>query len=98
MQVSSYHACLLLSSEKTGNTVANRKKFIRSIRGRIEDDEVMISFDVKALYTSLPVGRVMKGARDKLMADSSLKQRTELEVEDILQLLGYCLTTTFFSF
>lgn len=64
----------------------------------IADDEVMISYDVEALYTSLPINRVLTIVRQNLEKDGTLEERTPFGVDDIIQLLEYCLKSTFFSF
>ena len=61
-------------------------------------EEVMISFNVKALYKSLPTNQVLKYTQRRLESDNTLGERTSLNVEEILQLLEYCLQSTFFSF
>ena len=42
--------------------------------------------------------RVLKYTQRKLESDNTLGERTSLNVEEILQLLEYCLQSTFFSF
>ena len=65
--------------------VKNSKEFIADVAGmKIEPEEVMISFDVEALYTSLPIDRVLKYTQRRLESDDTLGERTSLNVEDIL--------------
>ncbi len=58
----------------------------------------MISFDVEALYTSLPIDRGLAYAQKRLEIDRTLGDRTCLNVEEILRILEYCLQSTYFSF
>ena len=58
----------------------------------------MLSFDVKALYTSLPIERTVKIVRTKLEGDESLSESTPLSVDEVLKLLELCLKSTYFSF
>ena len=58
----------------------------------------MISYGVEALYTSLPIDSVLKIVRQKPKKDDTLSKRTTLDVDDIVQLLKYCLTSTYFTF
>ena len=41
----------------------------------IEEDEILVSFDVKSLYTSVPVQPPLKSVESLLMAESSWKKR-----------------------
>ena len=80
-------------------TVKNRKEFIANVAGMdIAPEEVMISFDMEALYMSLPIDRVLKYTQRRLESDNALGERTSLNVEEILKLLEYCPQSTFFSF
>ena len=60
--------------------------------------ECLSSYDVSALFTSVPVNPALKVIKDLLEKDSTLIVRTVLPVEDIILLLEFCLKTTFFSF
>ena len=64
---------------------------------RIADDEMMVSFDVKSLYTSLPVKRTIVVVREKLEKDDDLQNRTPLTAEEISTLPEICLTLTYFT-
>ena len=98
--VSSYIAKILAPLiGNTENTVKNSKEFVELVSDlEIQDDEVMISYDVEALYTSLPINSVLEIARKKLEEDATLDKRTSLKVDDIIKLLEYCLTSTYFTF
>ena len=61
----------------------------------IAPGECLSSYDVSALFTSVPALRLIK---DLLEKDPTLKDRTVLPVEDIIQLLEFCLKNTYFSF
>ena len=49
----------------------------------------MISYDIEALYTSLPIDSVLEIVRQKLEKDETLSKRITLGVDDIVQLLKY---------
>ena len=60
--------------------------------------ECLSSYDVTALFTSIPVDPVLGIIKDLLEEDSTLKERRVLQVKDIISLLEFCLKTlTFLS-
>lgn len=84
---------------KSDYTTKNSREFVEETADwRINEDEVMVSYDVTALYTSLPINTILKITRLKLEEDKKLKDRTPLEVDDIIELLAFCLKSTYFSF
>ena len=56
----------------------------------------MKSFDVKSLFTNVPVGEALEVIHEKLMADDTLAERTALTPSQIITLLQICLKTTYF--
>ena len=51
-----------------------------------------------SLFTNTPVDRSLEIIKQRLLQDKTLKQRTLLSVDDIMELLRFTLTTTYFSF
>ena len=83
----------------THNTVKNSQHFAEFIRGQTLDaDHMLVSFDVVSLFTKIPVDLAIKVATNTLRYDDSLWQRTSLPLEDITDLLSFCLNTTQFVF
>ncbi len=83
----------------TENTVKNSYHFAGFIRGKtLNADEVLVSFDVISLFTKIPVDLAIKVARKRLRQDVTLSQRTSMPIEDIIDLLSFCLNTTYFVF
>ena len=60
--------------------------------------ECLSSYDVTALFTSVPEEPDLGIIKDLLEQDITLKERTVLPVKDIILLLGFCLHNTYFSF
>ena len=60
--------------------------------------ECLSSYDVYALFTSVPVDPALNIIRDLLEKDHALKARTVMAVSDIILLLEFCLKNTYFSF
>ncbi|XP_064462023.1 uncharacterized protein LOC135372308 [Ornithodoros turicata] len=84
---------------KNDRSVKNSAEFCELIRDiRIDDGDVMMSFDVISLFTNVPIDVALSVVRTKLRADVDLEDRTDLSVEDILELLKLCLRQTFFQF
>ena len=60
--------------------------------------ECLSSYDVSALSTSVPVDPALNIIKDLLEKDHTPKERTVMEVRDIILLLEFCLKNTYFSF
>ena len=60
--------------------------------------ECLSSYDVTALFTSVPVDLAIGIIKDLLEKEPTLKEGTGLSVGDIALLLEFCLKNTYFSF
>ena len=79
--------------------VKNTQDFIDQIKGiHLGKDQCMMSYDVKALFTSVPITKAITIIKQLLEEDQELQQRTSLSMENILSLLEFCITSTYFSF
>ena len=58
----------------------------------------MISFDVESLYTNIPITDALLVIKDLLNNDTTLQDRINLLPDQILELLEFLLSTTFFIF
>ena len=58
----------------------------------------MVSFNVKALFTSVPIKPAINTIKKLLEEDPGLHKRTSLSVKNITRLLEYCLTSIYFIF
>ena len=84
---------------KSEHHVKNTQDFIESIKGiHLSEDQCMVSYDVKALFTSVPTNKACIIIRQRLEEDPELNQRTSLTIDDIISLLEFCITSTYFSF
>ena len=89
-------------SPLVGNTIHHVKNstefaaFVRDIK--LEDDEEIRSYDVSALFTSVPVDKALDIIKTRLTNDPTLKDRSTLSPEDIIRLLDICLKCTYFVF
>jgi hypothetical protein len=79
--------------------VKNSKEFSEEIRSySLDEDEELRSFDVSALFTSVPVEKALEVVKERLTSDISLPNRTTLNPDEITRLLGLCLRCTYFTF
>ena len=62
------------------------------------DDETMVSFDVKSLFTNVPVIEALEVVNRKLNEDVTLMERTDLSPAQVTHFLQLCVQTTFFKF
>ena len=65
-----------------GNTIhhiKNSDQFATLIQDlTLQPDDIMVSFDVVSLFTNVPTSDATTIAKDRLLADPSLKDRTDL--------------------
>ena len=64
----------------------------------LSDDETLLSFDVKSLFTSIPVNEAIQICEQSLRKDITLSERTTMDVDTITCLLRFCLTNTAFQY
>ena len=86
------------SLHASSNHLKNTQHFIQQLQGKqLEPREVITSFDVKALFTSVPVKPAIQIVKQRLQ-DNTLPQRTSMSMAQIISLLEFCLTNTYFLF
>ena len=79
--------------------VHNNQDLLEDLRSlKLEKDECLMSFDVKALLTSVPIQPAIHVIQKLLEEDQDLKQRTSISVNHIISLLEFCLESTYFTF
>ena len=84
---------------KSPHHVKNNQDFIHSLEDiKVKPDKCMMSFDVKALFTSIPIEPALDIIKKLPEEDKNLHLRTTMTVKHISCLLEYCLRNTYFSF
>ena len=84
---------------KSRHHIHNNQDFLEDLKGiQIQPDEVMMSFDVKALFTSVPIEPALVIIEKLLKEDQNLHSRTTMSIQNIMDLLGLCLRGTYFTF
>ena len=84
---------------KSEHHVKNTQDFIESIKGiHLNEDQCMVPMMLRQLFTSVPTNKACIIIRQRLEEDLELNQRTSLTIDDIISLLEFCITSTYFSF
>ena len=79
--------------------VHNTRDFVKQLKElRLKKEESMVSYDVTALFTSVPIPPVLKIIEENLTKDKDLQQRTSMTIKHIIKLLEFCLRSTHFVF
>ena len=72
---------------KSPHHVHNNKDFLESIKDiKVEDDECIMSYDVTALFTSIPIDTTINIIKKQLEEDTDLKSRTNMTIKHMLSL------------
>ena len=79
--------------------VQNNKDFLENIRNiKLQPDECIFSYDVSALFTTIPIDPAIKIIQKHLEDDKDPSNRTSMTVNHIICLLEFCLRNTYFLF
>ena len=96
-QLSKYLTNVLkLLTEESRHKLQSTENFIDAIKTiQIPDDHKLVSFDVKSLFTSIPLQLALD------CTENAIKNSTAelpLPTDDIMDLLNLCLTSTYFQY
>ena len=81
----------------TEHHVKNSKELAEELSSvTLEQEDIFNSHDVVSLFTKTPIQETLTIITERL--DKDLKKRTNLEVDDIIDLTVFISTTTYFSF
>ena len=79
--------------------VQNNQEFLKQLEDiKLGPDDIIMSYDVKALFTSVPIKPALKTIQKLLEEHQTLPKRTIMTVNNITCLLEFCLTSTYFTF
>ena len=79
--------------------IQNTFDFVQQIKEvKLNNDESLVSYDVTALFTSVPIPPVLKIIEEKLKEDQELSRRTNINTRHIIKLLEFCLRSTYYVF
>ena len=75
---------------RSPHQVQNNKEFIQQLEDiKLRSDDIIMSYDVKALFTSVPVTPALKIIKKLLEEDQTLQHRTSMTLNNITRLLEY---------
>ena len=84
---------------QSSHHLKNTQHFIQQLQGKnLEAGEIITSYDVKVLFTSVPVQPSIQIVKQRLQQYTTLPQRTSMSIAQITSLLEFCLTHTYFLF
>ena len=79
--------------DESGHKPQSTENFIDAIKTKqIPDEQKLASFDVKSMFTSIP----LQLATDYI--DNATTVELPLPTDDIMDLLNFCLTSTYFQY
>ena len=80
-------------------SIKNAKDFVQKMENKnISKDLKMISFDVAALYPSVPQEEALNLFEECLRSDENLKKKTPIPAKELMLLFRTCLKKTYFVF
>ena len=96
-QLSKYLTTILQPlTDKSRHKLQSTEDFINATKTvQIPDDYKLVSFDVKSLFTSIPLQLALQ------CTETAIRQSTDslpLPTDDIMDLLNICLTSTYFQY
>ena len=84
---------------KSQHHIHNNQDFMKHLKGiQLGPDEVMVSYDVRALFTAVPIQPALKIIENLLKEDTGLQNRTTMSTKHIIDLLEFCLRSTYFTY
>ena len=79
--------------------MTNSAHFISTISSEtIQDNKIMVSFDVESLFTNVPIDAAVQAALQRLENDPSHADRTTLTPAQIADFLTFLLRSTYFQY
>ena len=84
---------------QTESYIKNSKHFVEKLNDiSLEEFDKMVSFDVKSLFTKVPIDECLDIVEEKLREDDTLGERTMMSPQTISSLIKLCMTFTYFGF
>ena len=85
-------------NEQVVSYIRNSRDLVEIVRGlKMQEDEMMVSFDVISLFTSVLVKDALLAVKRRLDDEEKLQERWGFASGTMMKLLELCLTTTYFK-
>ena len=78
-------------------TGKNSAQFVERINDAPIHSNQMVILDVVSLFTKLPTDETLAVVRDKLAADPLLEERTCIPIDNLMEILTFCVETSYFG-
>ena len=79
--------------------IQNNQDFMEHLKDiQLGPDVVMVSYDVRTLFTSVPIQPALEVIEKLLNEDPDLQNRTTMSTKQIMDLLEFCLRSTYFTY
>ena len=84
---------------KTEHYVKNSAHFVEMMKDlTVEEEEILVSYDVTALYPSVPQEEAIQIFHQLMINDENLHKKTTMSAENVTTLFKLCVQTTYFVF
>ena len=84
---------------KSPHHICNNHDFLEDLKTiKLGPEEAMVSYDVKALFTSVPIKPALEIIEKLLKEDQDLQKRTSMSISNIMDLMEFCLRSTYFTY
>ena len=82
---------------KSSLYVKDTAHFVERISDAPIHSNQMVSLDVVSLFTKVPTDETLTVVQDKLAADPLLEERTRIPIDNLMEMLTFCVETTYFG-
>ena len=81
---------------KCSSNIKNSAHFVEIATLELQETDIMVSFDVKSLFTRVPIQEALQVIEERLREDVTLDDRTLMSPSTICNLTELCMRSTYF--
>lgn len=92
---------ITLTNQDSPSSIKNSFELLKDIKNmKLEENEILLSFDIKSLYTNLPIEATIQAVKERLSNNQTWKEKFKenLTTDDVTDLLRTCLSNTYFQY